>query len=246
MATEISSSASKALAIFTAICELGTPCSLAEIVRMMGYPRSVTGRMVATLMQHGFLMRKDDSGLYTVNPQVLHLSQKALQSDPLLSRVDVIMHEVCKRTGDTALFMIESGLQALVLRRSEGTAPVRILGSRLGMALPLHCGGAPTALLAFSSDEVIDAYLAGPLERRTENTLTDPEAVRRNLLETRQRGYSIGHEDLFEYVVAIGAPIYDDQNRLAGAISIGNIPQRYPPERIEEVGRILIEEIKRS
>lgn len=245
MTSEISSSASKALTIFTSMCDHGKPCSLAEIVRMVELPRTVTGRMVATLVQHGFLERKGDGALYSVAPRVLHFVHKALNNDPVLTRVDMIMREVISQTGDTALFMIRSEMQALVLRRMEGTAPVRILGSRLGMTLPLHCGGAPFSLLAFSDDDFVEEYLAKPLERRTDATETDPAVLRKRINETRERGYSIGQEDLFEYVIALGAPVHDDNGFLVGAISVGNIAQRYPPERIDEVGQILKTEIGR-
>ena len=99
--------------------------------------------------------------------------------------------------------------------------------------------------MAFSDQAFIDDYLSRPLEKRTPHTCTDPGRIRELLGQIRAQGYAISQEDLFEYVVAVGAPVFDDRNRLSGAISVGNITQRYPPERIEEVRDILIEEIGR-
>lgn len=245
MATEISSSAGKALEIFKVICDFGAPCSIADIVRKVDYPRTVTGRMVATLLQYDFIEKLPESGLYCVKPKLLHTVQKALNNDPLLQRVDLMMREIATETEDTALFMIKSQNQALVVRRLEGSAPIRIMGSRVGMELPLHCGGAPKALLTFSPDDDIDEYLSGPLAQRTPATITDPQALRDRIARDRARGFCVGNEDLFEFVVALGAPVMDSQGQLAGAISVGNITQRYPPERIEEVGQMLVEAIAR-
>jgi len=244
MISEINSSADKALTIFAAICDRAEPCTMAEIVRLTGFQRTVAGRLVAALVKHNFLAWSEESSTYSVDPRLMHLVQKSLINDPLMTRVDLIMREIVARTGDTALYMVESDLKALVIKRVEGTTQIRVLGSRVGMTLPLHCGGAPSALLAFSGDDVIEEYLGRPLDRRTAATCTDPVALRETLREIRGRGYSVGQEDLFEYVVALGAPVFDERGRLAGAVSVGNIIQRYPPERIHEVGQALVEVIK--
>lgn len=245
MSSEISLSASKAMTIFTEMCERGEPCTLAELVRATGYPRTVTNRMVATLVHHGFIDRHDESGLYSVSPLSLHMVNKAFRSDPLLTRVEQMMRQIVNRTADNALFMIRNDRHAYVIRRAEGASPIKVYGSQVGMSLPLHCGGAPMVLLAHCEPAFIDDYLSGPLEARTEHTCTDAGKIRERLIRIREDGYAFSREDLFEYVVAIGAPVFDDRNRLAGAISVGNITQRYPPERMEDVRQILIEEIAR-
>ncbi len=245
MATDISLSAGKAIVVFKAICDLGAPCSLAQIAAAVGYPRTVTVRMVATLEHHGFIERGAHSGLYSVSPRMLHYVQKALAKNPVLSRVELIMREIVDQTQDTALYMIRNGDVALVMNRMEGSAPVRVFASEVGMELPLHCGGAPLALLAHLPDAEIDDYLSRPLVRRTEATVTEPDAVRARIAKVRQAGFSVGDGDLFEYVVAVGAPIFETDGTLAGAVSVGNIIQRYTPERVQEVGRILVDTIAR-
>ncbi len=241
MALDISLSAGKAIDIFKVICGLREPCSFAEISRQVRYPRTVTTRMLATLVHHEMVEKDPETGLYSVSPILLHTVQKALSNDPVLARVNRLMTDIATRTQDTALFMIRSGDKALVMSRVEGAALINVRGSRVGMELPLHCGGAPFALLAFSSDEYIEDYLSRPLKAQTDDTCIDPATLRTRIKETRARGYSVGIGDLFQYVVALGLPIYDGRGQLAGAVSVGNIIQKYPPERIREVGQILTE-----
>jgi len=245
MTAAISSSAGKALHTLKCICDHAEPSSLADIARMTGYPRTVTLRMVNTLVSHGLVERCPDRRGYSATLDLLHMVQKALRRDPLLGRVELILRELAERTGDTASFMVRRGDSAVVIRRVEGSALIRVGGSREGMELPLHCGGAPFALLAFSDKAVIDAYLAKPLERRTQASITDPDTLRRRIAEARACGYTVGDEDLFQYIIAVGVPVQDERVGLVGAISVGNIQQRYPPGRAEEVGRILIETIAR-
>jgi DNA-binding IclR family transcriptional regulator len=246
MGTEISLSASKAMTIFTLMCDHGGPCSIAELVRLTGYSRTVVNRMIATLVHHCFIERKEDTGHYVVDPRALHLVSKALSRDPLLNRVDLIMRRIANRTGDNVLFMIRQNSHGLVIRRAEGVSHVQVYGSQVGMNLPLHCGGAPIVLLAYSEPAFVEDYLSQPLDKRTPKTCTDPGKIREVLEQIRAQGFAISDEDLFEYVVAVGAPVFEDHGRLVGAISVGNISQRYTPERIEEVRNILIEEIGRD
>jgi DNA-binding IclR family transcriptional regulator len=197
--------------------------------------------MVATLVHYDFIERDHESGLYAITTKALHTVQKGLNSDPIIVRVDLMLREIVSRTQDSALFMVKCGNRALVTKRYEGTTATRVQGSQVGMELPLHCGGAPMALLAFSPDSEVDDYLSTPLEQRTEATCTDTNKLRAYIARDRMRGYSVGKEDLFEYVVAVGAPVMSSQGKLVGAISVGNIVQRYPVERINEVGQILVD-----
>ena len=61
------------------------------------------------------------------------------------------------------------------------------------------------------------------------------------IAEFREQRYTVGNGDLFQYFVAVGVPVYGSAGDLIGAISVGDIAQKYPPERIQEVGRILVE-----
>ena len=241
MATEISLSAGKALQLFRVICEAGEPCSLAGLARATGFPRTVTVRMVATLELYNLVDRDAATGLYSVSPLALHQVQKGLANDTACTRVDVIMHEVVKRTGDSVIYMIPSGKRALVLNRVEGSSEMKILTSKVGMELPLHCGAAPLVILAYSDPEFIEEYLLGTLEKRTKATMTEPAQIRRALVNIRQRGFAVSREDLFDHLVAVAVPVFGPRGQMLGAISTGNISQNYPPERISEVSRILIE-----
>jgi DNA-binding IclR family transcriptional regulator len=245
MTADISSSAGKALETLKVISSHGAPCSLADIARATGYPRTVALRMVMTLVSHGFVERDPENHLFSVTLDLLHMVQKAISRDPMLSRVELMLRAIAEETGDTASFMVRRRNFAVVIRRVEGSSIIRVGGSREGMELPLHCGAAPFALLAFSADAEIDAYLAGPLVKRTAASITDPAELRRRIAEARARGFTVGNEDLFEYIIAVGAPVPDAQGALGGAISVGNIPQRYPPGRAEEVGLQLVRTIAR-
>tara|TARA_R110002110_G_scaffold9321_4_gene45979 strand:+ start:8095 stop:8703 length:609 start_codon:yes stop_codon:yes gene_type:complete len=197
--------------------------------------------MVATLELYNLVDRDLDTGYYSVSPRALHQVQKGLANNACCTRADLIMQEVAKRTGDSVIYVIPDGNRGLVLGRTEGSSEMKIVTSKVGMELPLHCGAAPLAILAYSSPDFIDEYLREPLVKCTKSTMTQPKEIRETLVRIREQGFAVGREDLFDHLVSVGVPIFGPRGQLMGSISVGNISQKYPPERINEVGKILIE-----
>ena len=75
--------------------------------------------------------------------------------------------------------------------------------------------------MAFSPDDEVDAILKGPLPKITPKTITSVEILRKQLVEIRERGYSVADEALELGYVAIGAPVHDHDGEVLAAISVG-------------------------
>jgi DNA-binding IclR family transcriptional regulator len=78
--------------------------------------------------------------------------------------------------------------------------------------------------------------IAAGLERRTAATITDPEELRREIRRIRRRGYSIDNVENEDGVRCAGAPVFDHEGRIAGAISIAGPTYRMTAERLREFG----------
>src|SRR5690606_32653804 len=61
------------------------------------------------------------------------------------------------------------------------------------------------------------------LPRFSENTITEPEALRQELENTRQRGYSIDNQEHELGLYCIGAAIRDSQGKPIGACSLSGL-----------------------
>jgi DNA-binding IclR family transcriptional regulator len=134
-----------------------------------------------------------------------------------------LLEDLCERTGLTVYLCVRRGDTAVcidcILGRHEHT-----FGLKLGGTLPLHVGAAGKATLAWGGDDLVERYLAaGPLERLTPKTLTDPEAVRADLALDRRRGYTVSDEDVIEGAAAIGAPLFDHTGAVVAGISVSGL-----------------------
>ena len=73
-------------------------------------------------------------------------------------------------------------------------------------------------LLAFETPDFVEHYLRRPLERLTELTITDPEVLRRDLADIRQRGYSVTIADVQPFTGSLAAPIRDASGRVIASL----------------------------
>jgi DNA-binding IclR family transcriptional regulator len=58
-------------------------------------------------------------------------------------------------------------------------------------------------------------------------TRTDPKLIKAEIAKVRKRGYTISNQDLFDYVVAIGVPLFNSAGVFVGSLSVGGVAQRY-------------------
>lgn len=236
---EQSQTVAKALTVLSVIGQAPHPLTVSEIVARAGLGKTAVLRILTTLAAQRMLERDSQSGRYRLGLGLIMLAQKALHQHPLLLRTAPLVEEIVRLTGDIPLVMTRENNRSLCIERRVGHSPIATVGTYIGTRSPLHCGGGPFALLAFSSDDYIESYLKGPLEAPTARSVTDPDTIRARIREARERGFTIGNEDLFQYVVAVGLPIFDQSGRLSGSVSIGGINHRYPLERCLEVGNLL-------
>jgi IclR family acetate operon transcriptional repressor len=70
-------------------------------------------------------------------------------------------------------------------------------------------------------------------------TITDPDALVRDLELSAARGYTIDDEEDAEGVFCVGAPIYDRTNACVAAVSGTGLKLNRPSWRMDELGVVL-------
>lgn len=224
----------KAIAVLRLFAEDVDSLGLQDVVAATGYSKTVCHRLLATLVSERFLVQSKHTARYALGSDLIMFARRGVGRTRLLEAAEPALLDLARETGDVAIIHILDHGTALCIGRRDGDYPIRTAGVRVGGRLPLHCGGGPLALLSFAPPEVVNEVLQHPLEACTARTMTEPAAVLRRIEEVRKRGYAIGDQDAFDYVVAIGAPIIHD-GKLVAALSVGGIKPRYSKKRIAEV-----------
>ena len=101
---------------------------------------------------------------------------------------------------------------------------VRLAGN-IGDRVPFHAASGAKAFLAFSPPELRDALLGKKLRRYTQNTITDLEKLRQHFEQIRHDGFAFDNEEIDEGTRAVGAPVFNHENRPVAAIIIAGPAQ---------------------
>jgi len=101
-------------------------------------------------------------------------------------------------TGEKARLVVERDGVGITLYQSTGES-VDDTRTHAGSVEELYCTGAGKALLATFPADRVEQYLSETtLQAYTEQTITDPEALRDELDVIRSRGFAIDDEERYE------------------------------------------------
>jgi IclR family transcriptional regulator, acetate operon repressor len=114
------------------------------------------------------------------------------------------------------------------------------------MSVPLHCSALGKVLLAYGaaqlSGQLSGQLPGGPLERRTDKTITSDAALRAELAAVRARGYAVTDEELEPGLIAVAAPIHGYDGVVVAALSVSAPTTRISRDSVATVAGYCIEE----
>ena len=163
------------------------PClSASEIAGELSISRSAAYRLIYTLEKDGFIAR-DEQGQYRPTALILTLGFSNLCSRNIHEVVQPHLRHLSEKTGAASYLVFLSEIWAVYVAR---VAPTTDLVSNLlpGSRLPAHVTSAGRVLLANQTDEQLRG-LVRTIQRSQEGAVSNTEALRRQALEDRMRGY---------------------------------------------------------
>jgi hypothetical protein len=92
------------------------------------------------------------------------------------------------------------------------------------------------------AEDLFEPATASGLVRYTPNTLTTPEALRREFDRIVRDGYAIDDEELHADTRCVAAPVRDSTGRVVASIGCSGPAVRLTRDRAEVIARVVIEE----
>ncbi|MBT2477682.1 IclR family transcriptional regulator [Streptomyces sp. ISL-94] len=220
----------KSLRILEAVAAPGGPYRLAEVTVAAAVPKSSTFRILASLIEQGFVRQEGDSR-YGVGPRLRGLSALVSGGEP--ASIERILGELRETTGQTVHLALHSGETITYIRKLESDQPFRT-ASRVGMQMPLHSTAIGKSILAhLPAEEVRDLIAAAGLPPRTPRTLTTAAALRAQLAEIHERGFAVDDEENEAAIRCIGAAVLGADGRPIGGVSVTTVTFLVSREAIE-------------
>lgn len=242
-ANKLIDSVDKALSLLECFTDAHPELSLKELSERTDLNKSRIIRLCGTLINHGFLVRRKGS-LYSLGPRLLMLGKSYERSNTLISLARPIMKELALLTGESVkLFVIEEK-KRICLARELGPSRLHY-AIREGEALPLLAGAGGKVLMAYASPEFREEVLAQGLERVTPATIVKREQLLEEYAEVRVKGYAVSKGELVYEVGGVAAPIFNNEGKVIGALTVAGPIQRFTDELCGEKLKDLLEASQR-
>lgn len=212
--------------------------SVSDICAETGFPRSTTHRLLASMRDVGFLEQEHERDQYRLGLKLFELGSVALTNLELHREGRDIVDALHRLTGRTVHLAVFDGERAVVIQRNEAGTDANVPSTFVENS-PAYCTSVGKAILAFQGAEAIDRVIAAGLERFTETTLTDPDALRADLARTRARGFAVDEGEHRPGVRCVGAPIRNQSGKVFSAISVSAPSWQLPPEDVDELAAVV-------
>lgn len=211
--------------------------TLAEICAETGFPRSTTHRLLAAMREVGFIEQDRERDFYRLGLRLFELGSTVLANLDLHREGYAIVDALHKLTGHAVHLAVFDGLRAVVIQRTEAEP---MLANTMVENSPAHCTSVGKAILAHQPLETVQRVIDAGLERFTETTITDPDALFAELELARSRGYAIDNGEHQPGLRCVGAPVRNQAGAVFAAISVSGPAWQLPMTEVDELNKVVI------
>ena len=203
------------------------PGGISDIARAVELPVSTVARLLGTLEALGAVVRVGNTGTYGIGCSIRDLADAIDASESLVTRARPVLAELVALTHETCGISVLERNEVVYLDHVE-TANEVTLRDWTGARLPLHVVSSGLVLLAAEPPKSIAAYVARPLERLTEHTVTQPAKIARRLASVRRDGCVWTTGEFDDGITSVAAPVVDANGVTIAALHCHGPSYRFP------------------
>jgi len=216
-------------------------CGVTAIGRALDMPKSSVHRLLSALARRG-LVERDERGRYRPGVGLVALGLGVLEREPAVIAARPVLERFAHEVGETFFLVAARAGALVVLDKAEGTGFLRA-APRVGARVPVHATAVGKLYLALepralgapasrrsakrpgASDAAAEADAAAPhlrpaaREAFTDHTLTDPEALGREIEAVRRTGIARNSGEWIPGLSVLAAPVRLG-DRLVAAVAL--------------------------
>ncbi|MFG1702390.1 IclR family transcriptional regulator [Nonomuraea sp. M3C6] len=225
-------SVDRAIAILEILAREGAT-RVTDLAVELDVHKSTAFRLLAALEQGGLVEQSGDRGRYRLGFGVVRLAGAATAQLDLSRESRPVCLRLAQAVGETVNIAVPQDGDTVNISQVRG--PAAISGHNwVGQRTPSHATSSGKVLLAFGA-----LRLPAGLERYTPRTITSEAGL--ELGEIRERGWAATVEELEVGLNAVAAPIRGSDGSVVAAVSASGPSYRLTPDRLPEVGELLVE-----
>lgn len=194
---------------------------LTDIAAMSGLHASTAHRLLASLIDRGYARKDISSGKYCLTMRFFEVGCKASGAMDILSVARPWLDELADFSREAVHLVKRDGTDVVYLYKALPLQMLVRMASYVGGRNPLYCTGVGKAILAYLPERKVDEiWDASDVHAVTEKTIIDLDALKKQLVIVRERGYAVDNEENEEGVFCIAAPIFNWVGDPISAVSI--------------------------
>lgn len=227
----------RVLDIFEAFHKTQKPLSLTDLAEVTGIPKSSCHAIVGTLTARGYLYSLTRPRSLYPTRRFFDIAREIHEKDPFVERIMPMLERLRDASRETVILGKRQGEAVIYLQVVESPHSIRY-SAKPGEFKPLHSSSIGKALLGSLKEPELRAQIAGrPLPSITGATLTDPELLVNDILESRRRGFFVTRGENVPDVWAVSAFLSVNSETLAVAIAG---PRHRMEDNIMEHAQLLV------
>ncbi len=227
------SSFAKGLLVFECVADAPRPMGVIDIATSTGIEKSAVQRIINTLVQTGYFLRDPQTRKYRVGPKSLRLGYGYLATDTMVKTAMPHLFRLSDIVQSPISLAVKLDRELIIAARLRLNA-VHNSSSVLGERMPFYWTASGRAILAhLPESEALDILRTTQGGNFTTSTISDPEAVYRDLRANRPRGYVITEDDVTRCKVKFAAPIFDRERDPVAALVVCILNPSEPRDTLE-------------
>jgi DNA-binding IclR family transcriptional regulator len=218
---------------------------LFEIADSLRIPRSATHRVLASLVEHGYVKQEREQGAYQLTAKIASLAFTFLAGSGITDFAQPLLDRLARESGELVRLAMIDGRELVWVAKAQGSPAGLRYDPDMGQVGRLSCSASGHAWLSCLSDVEARALvekqgygLRGDYGPRAPESWP---AVLKYLRLTRKRGFSICIQTYTPWMSAIAAPIRHPKTKeVTGAVVIAGPHIRLTEERMLELAPALL------
>jgi DNA-binding IclR family transcriptional regulator len=221
----------RAAQLVSTVVHADEPLTFADLQESSGLAKSTTSRMLAAL-ERGGLLERDGVGSYVAGSLFWLYAARHDPWEELVRLARPTMERIGEQTHETVHLSVTRGEKVVQVAQVDSRF---LLGTRdwTEVEVPAHTSALGKVFYAWNVLPV-----PKDLERLTDATIVEPEALRHDGTRTRKRGWAVTSDELEVGLTGVAVPVQGPRGDVVAALGISGPTVRLEG-RLDELGRSL-------
>lgn len=237
MLIEVVQSVDRALTILELLSGYNEGLGITDISNKIDLHKSTVHRLLGTLIYKEFVVQDSETNKYKVSLKLYELGAKRVEDADIINASKPYTKALMESLNEVVHLVIRDKNDIIYIDKVDADNTIR-MASSIGKRNPMYCTSVGKAMLAFMPEEEVSrVWDNSKIEKLTYKTIVDFDRFKEELKKIKENGYAVDEEENELGVRCIGAPVFNLNGEIEGAISISGPANRVIKDKVEDYAK---------